>query len=71
MVKRRRPGQISRFSDDRVYSPEQGGKVKKEEPRDGGRESFSRGGVGGETERDTSDGFSKMEDCSLTSQLDI
>ena len=68
MVKRKRPGQIGRFSDDRVYSPEQGVKVKKEEARDGGRESFSGGGVGGETEGDTSDGFSK---CSLTSQLDI
>ena len=45
--------------------------VKEEEARDGGREFFSGGGVGGETEGDTSDGFSKMEDCSLTSQIDI
>ena len=37
----RGPGKRSRFSDDRVYSAEQGVKVKEEEARDGGWESPS------------------------------
>ena len=48
-----------------MYTPEKGIKVNEEEARDLGRKSFNGGGVGGEPEGDTSDGFGKMEDCGL------
>ena len=41
------------------------------EARDGGKESFTGGAVGGEPEGDISDGFGEMKDFGLQKQLDI
>ena len=46
-------------------------KVKEKEGRDGGRASFNGGGVGSEPEKDTSDGFGKIEDCGSQRQVDV